>query len=210
VALAITPRFAVAEDATAQARKYFQSASKHFDLGEYREALEDFKSGYRLKDDPIFLYNIGQCERLLGHNVEAIRSYKAYLRRKPDAPNRGEVQKKVDALEQAQRSQERASSTPPNQVLESEHGGEPGTEHATPPPTTPTPESTPNAPTATQTPEQNQALTQTAAPRKTPIYKKWWLWTIVGVAAVGIAVGTGVGVAESSKSSTPFFPAVQF
>ena len=28
-----------------------------------------------------------------------------------------------------------------------------------------------------------------------PLYKKWWLWTAVGAAAVGIGVGLGVGLA---------------
>ena len=35
---------------------------------------------------------------------------------------------------------------------------------------------------------------------KTPIYKKWWLWTIVG-AVVVVGVGVGVGVALSSGPS---------
>ena len=30
---------------------------------------------------------------------------------------------------------------------------------------------------------------------KTPLYKKWWFWTIVGGAAAGIAVGAAIGVA---------------
>ena len=38
----------------------------------------------------------------------------------------------------------------------------------------------------------------TAPEAKTPIYKKWWLWTIVGVVVVGAGVGAGVGVALSS------------
>lgn len=39
--------------------------------------------------------------------------------------------------------------------------------------------------------------------RGTPVYKKWWLWTIVGVVVVGAAVGIGVGVAESGSASPP-------
>lgn len=31
--------------------------------------------------------------------------------------------------------------------------------------------------------------------RSTPIYRKWWLWTAVGVTIAGIAVGVGLGVA---------------
>jgi hypothetical protein len=37
------------------------------------------------------------------------------------------------------------------------------------------------------------------APAKVPVYKKWWLWTIVGVAVVGGA--TAAGVVLGTKSS---------
>jgi tetratricopeptide (TPR) repeat protein len=44
-------------------------------------------------------------------------------------------------------------------------------------------------------------------PRKTPLYKKWWLWTVVGVAAAGLAVGLGVGLAPpSSPTPSSFSP----
>jgi hypothetical protein len=35
------------------------------------------------------------------------------------------------------------------------------------------------------------------------VYKKWWLWTIVGgaVVAVGLGVGLGVGLSSSAPSS---------
>jgi hypothetical protein len=37
-----------------------------------------------------------------------------------------------------------------------------------------------------------------------PIYKKWWLWTIVGVAVAGVAVGLAVGLAPGpSAPSVP-------
>src|SRR5947209_10233590 len=150
---------ASADDAS-QAKHFFVSGSKHFDLGEYSEALNDFKEGYRLKDDPVFLYNIAQCQRLLNQNVEAIRTYKAFLRRKPDAPNRAEVERKIDALEAAQRSQEQASSSPPNHVIEPDgHAADAG-----------------NATTTATSP-----LVTQAPPPRTPVYKKWGLSTSVWV-----------------------------
>jgi hypothetical protein len=71
----ITAGSAYADD-TADAKRLFASATKHFDLAEYEAALADFKEGYRHKDDPVFLYNIGQCYRLMkGHEEDAIRFY---------------------------------------------------------------------------------------------------------------------------------------
>ena len=48
-------------DDTADAKRLFMSGTRHFDLTEYEAALNDYKEGYRKKDDPVFLYNIAQC-----------------------------------------------------------------------------------------------------------------------------------------------------
>lgn len=45
-----------------------------------------------------------------------------------------------------------------------------------------------------------------AAGSETPIYKKWWLWTIVGVAVVGAGVGTGLGVYYGTREDSPSMP----
>jgi tetratricopeptide (TPR) repeat protein len=191
---------ASADDAAA-AKKYFVSGSKHFDLGEYTDALNDFKEGYRLKDDPVFLYNIAQCHRLLNQNTEALRAYKTYLRRAPTAQNRDEVERKIAAIEEAQAAANKASTTPPNQVLppDAHTTGEPGT--------------TTTAPSTTEPATTGNALTSSAPPPsdRTPIYKKWWLWTAVGVVVVGAGLGIGLGVGLSKgKSNTTVYPAVQF
>ena len=45
---------------------------------------------------------------------------------------------------------------------------------------------------------------------ETPIYKKWWLWTIVGVVAAGAGVGVGLGVhyGNSSGDSVSSLPTI--
>jgi tetratricopeptide (TPR) repeat protein len=188
--LVVFPRALLADESATEAKRYYLSGSKHFDLGEYQQALEDFKSAYRVRDDAVLLYNIAQCQRLLGQSDDAVRSYKAYLRRAPSAPNRDEVQAKIVALEQAMNARDRAKSIPPIPPI--------------------TPPTTPNEsrPTDTTNPEVSSQLTATAPPpqKKEPLYKKWWLWTAVGgVVAVGLGVGLGVGL---HKSSPPTFPSV--
>lgn len=65
-------------------------------------------------------------------------------------------------------------------------------EQASPPPTvTPKPPwpETPVAPVVQAVPP----------PKRTPVYKRWWLWTAVGgVVAAGLAVGLGVGLTQGS------------
>ncbi len=190
---------AQAQDVNA-ARALFISGSKHFDLGEYDQALADFKEAYRIKEDPVLLYNIAQCQRLLKHDEEALRAYKTFLHRAPDSPVRAEVEQRIAALEEAIDARKRATSMPPDRVLEQQKP--PPT--VTPPEATVTPPPTQPAPTVATTP----AVTETAPPPRTPVYKRWWLWTAVGaVAAVGVGVGLGVGLSAHGTSGNTL-PAV--
>ncbi len=107
------------EDPTARARQLFDSGRRHYDLAEYEAALDDFKEGYRLRDDPVFLYNIGLCHRLLGHKPEALRFFKNYLSRQPDAPNHADIERRVQALDEEIASEAKARAiaqveTPPS------------------------------------------------------------------------------------------------
>ncbi|HEY1587035.1 MAG TPA: hypothetical protein VGH63_15175, partial [Polyangia bacterium] len=40
-----------------RARQLFQSARQHYNLGEFADALKDFKEAYRVVDDPTLLFN---------------------------------------------------------------------------------------------------------------------------------------------------------
>jgi tetratricopeptide (TPR) repeat protein len=88
-------------DPKQEAKARFVSGQSHYNLNEFPEALRDFKEGYRLFPDPVFLYNLGQCERQLGHPDEAIRFYRSFLREQPKAPNRQDVLHKIEEMEAA-------------------------------------------------------------------------------------------------------------
>jgi tetratricopeptide (TPR) repeat protein len=177
---------ATEEDRSA-AKRLFLSGSKHFDLGEYEQALGDFKEAYRLHEDPTLLYNIAQCHRLLRHNEEALRAYKTFLARSPDSPVRPDVERRINELDEAISAQKSAPTTPAERK-----------------PIEPAPAAPPPATTAATSPT---GLTATAPPRHKPVYKQWWLWTAVGAAVlVGVGVGVGVGLANSGSKSTTFPP----
>jgi tetratricopeptide (TPR) repeat protein len=166
-----------------RARQAFTEGRQHFDLGEYKEALASFKEAYRDFEDPTFLFNIAQCHRQLGDKEQAVKMYRTYLAKRPDAPNAEEVRHTIATL-QEELDKERASrASPPTGTLS------PG--EAPPAATTPPTAAQPTAAATTPAPE---------AEHGTPVYKKWWLWTIVGVVVVGAAVGTGVGIALSKPS----------
>lgn len=126
--------FAVAtparSDNKAVAREAYREGTRQYDLGDYRLALDAFKRAYLAYEDPALLFNIAQCNRQLGDRAEAVKLYKSYLRKLPEAPNRGEVERLIAMLE-AQLASERAPA-PPTEVL-------PPTEPAPPPPPLPRP-----------------------------------------------------------------------
>lgn len=81
------------------AKQHYEIATRFFDLGKYGEAIGEYEAAYLIVPDPNVLYNIGQAYRLWDKPEEAVRSYKNYLRNRPDAPNRGEVEKRIAELE---------------------------------------------------------------------------------------------------------------
>ena len=167
-----------------QAQKHYSAGIAHYNLREYKEAIKEFEASYRLAPDPVFLFNLGQCHRLLKRDRDALYFYQAYLRARPEAENRAEVEKRIDALKKT------VAALPPE---------------TTPPETTP-PTSTP----ATHAASVPVAANVTAAPppRRTPLYKKWWLWTaVLVVAGAGVGVGVGLGTRGGDARS---FPLVNF
>src|SRR5436305_12400446 len=86
-----------AEDAD-KAREHYSVALRAYDAGKYDEAIAEFEVAYRYKDAPGLLYNIAQAYRLSNRPEEALRFYRTYLERKPDAANRAEAEAKIERL----------------------------------------------------------------------------------------------------------------
>jgi len=127
-------------DDAATARELFTQGNTFFDLGQFDKAIDAWQRGYQLKNDPGFLYNIGQAYRTMGDPEKAAFFYKRYLINAPKAKNRAEVEQKIEALQK--QIQERqppaatpapAATTPPPAELPLPSAGSP------PPAVTPTP-----------------------------------------------------------------------
>jgi tetratricopeptide (TPR) repeat protein len=78
--LALSGGLAGAED-RARSKELYLRGVEHYDLGEVKEALDDFREAYRLYPQPRFFINIGQCYRRLGRSAEARDAFAAFLRR---------------------------------------------------------------------------------------------------------------------------------
>jgi tetratricopeptide (TPR) repeat protein len=171
---------ALADDA-AEARDHYKKATAHFAVGEFADAANEYESAFKLKQDAALLFNAAQSRRLAGQNEKALVLYKNYLQLYPKAKNVADVKEQITKLQEAITAAESAKTAPPTNTVEPSN---------VPPP----------AETHTE-PAQQQAQTQPpppeTKPEKTPIYKKWWLWTIVGVVVIA-AVVIPVAIIESS------------
>ncbi len=88
-------------DNTAAAKAHARQGLAHYDLGHLQQAYAEFEQAYLLEQDPALLYNMGQCQRKLGNNDEALHFYRTYLRRVPKGPSAVEAEKHVRELEDA-------------------------------------------------------------------------------------------------------------
>jgi tetratricopeptide (TPR) repeat protein len=169
-------------DSKSEAKAHFREAQKHYNLSEFSQALGEFKEAYRLQPDPVFLYNIGQCERQLGHLEEASRFYRSYLRENPKAPNRQDVERKIDEIDETLRAQAKSEST------------------AVAPPPQPNPLPVPATPVADGRTDLTASTPGSSISDTPPIYKRWWFWAAVGAVAVGATVG--IVLATSGKQAS--------
>lgn len=83
-----------------QAMQAYERGTNNYNLAQYEAALADFKEAASLYASPDFQYNIGLCYEKLGKYDEAIRAFATYLRAKPDAPDRPNVESRIHELEQ--------------------------------------------------------------------------------------------------------------
>ncbi len=123
------------------AKQAYTEGKRQYDLGEYGVALDAFKRAYLNYEEPVFLFNIAQCYRALGDRPAAVRTYRAFLRNWPKAPNKEQVERIVAELEAAIAQDQSARAAPPDDTMP------PRTVEApkTPPPATTTPAPTPPA-----------------------------------------------------------------
>jgi tetratricopeptide (TPR) repeat protein len=81
------------------AREHYSRAIKAYEVGQYDEAIAEFAAAYKLRDDPSILFNLAQSHRLAGHRAEALRTYRMFMLKVPNAPNRHEVEAMITNLQ---------------------------------------------------------------------------------------------------------------
>jgi tetratricopeptide (TPR) repeat protein len=127
------------EQKRAEAKALYDKGINHYNLGEFDPAIAAFRQAYGISSAPGLLFNIAQAFRLKKDYEQASYFYTTYLRLKPDATNRADVEARIAEMKTLLEDQKKLGTSPPVGTVTPE--GDTNTK----PPTT-TPQVTPTTP----------------------------------------------------------------
>jgi hypothetical protein len=78
-----------------EAAAHLERGVRLYETQAYSEAIVEFRAGYLVDPQPVFLYNIAQAERLRGNCKEAVLAYRTYLRTEPLEERRAVVESHI-------------------------------------------------------------------------------------------------------------------
>jgi tetratricopeptide (TPR) repeat protein len=169
------------QSANERAEELLARGQREFADGRYADAVETLRSGYVLSPQPRFLYALGQAYRLNHQCKEAVKAYRGFIRSEPSKTQIAAAEANIN----------RCGDEDPSSLNE-------------PPPPPPGPSN------SAQPASAQNAVVVAAPPTKTPVYKRWWPWTIltVGLVGVGVGVGLGLGLHKNGSSFASTLPEV--
>jgi hypothetical protein len=200
VVASAAPARAQSAGRAAEARRHLDKGNRLYLEGRYDDAIVELQAGYALEQRPDFLYALGQAERKRGDCKAAIRYYQAFVDTGQSPQRTVAVLVQIDRCKQELAAGPATPSAPSAPPVAAEPSPSPSASPS--PPQSPAPAPPAAAATSAAVIAPSPADTSAASATRSPIYKRWWLWTIVGVAAAGAAVGLGVGLTQRSFSST--------
>lgn len=181
--LAVTgPAHAQSASPEELAKRHHERGTMYYNLGQFEEAIAEYRKGYEQKAHPVFLFNIAQAYRQLGVHDRALFFYRRYLSTYPEAPDRQHVEERIAALEEVLAAHNRAKTA------------EPAAPIAGPPlatqPTTAAPGLIPAA-----------GVSRTGdVDRQRPVWERWWFWAGAGSLVLG---GVATALLLSAGSGGP-------
>ena len=109
-----SPTAGMSEDEKkALARSEYEKGLSAYNLGNFDVAIAAFSKAYEISQAPGLLFNIAQSHRLKKDYERAIYFYQTYLRLKPDAANRADVEERIKESQDLVAKQKEQDSKPP-------------------------------------------------------------------------------------------------
>jgi len=205
--LAVAPARAQTDaDKRQRAKEHYEIATRFYDVGKYGEAIGEYEAAYLLTGDPALLFNIGQAYRLWDRPEDALRVYKNYLRQRPDAVNRGDVEKKIADLERVVEERRHEAGAPveppvaaPTPVAPSPApplGGSPPTGIPLPEPPSPPPVLAEPPAGMLEQPVPGVSEEPTAGPSS----NRWLAYSLLGLGGASLVTAAVAGMVGAAKA----------
>lgn len=86
------------DELTNEARTFFLRGVAMYRRRQYEAAMQAFIAAHRFAPLPEVLYNLAVTAERIGSRQDAIDYYREYLRMRPDAPDRGAVEREIRRL----------------------------------------------------------------------------------------------------------------
>lgn len=172
----------------------FQQAREQSGQRRLEDAVKLYKTAYELSSDPVLLFNIARVLHKQGQSPEAAAYYRKYLNSPVNNPEqKGKAQEYLLQLSSTTDSalpvppvSARAKAPGPPAILTQDRTDKTGRSIAGP---------------ASVLLASGPDPTRDAGNASQPLYKKWWLWTLVSCAVAAGAVGFGIGLAGPSGAT---------
>jgi hypothetical protein len=178
VARAEAPRPPVESKRAAQA--HLDRGNELFTHDQFQQALDEFTAAFTLFPSPKLRFNLGQCERALGHGAAATEQFRRFLDEVQDVPPalRAEAERYLaEPPEVPMKVDPKPDTAPP----------------VAPPLPAPSPIAPPPLARAAAPPPLALIAPPPAASAPPPsrsVLHRWWFWTAVGVVVAAGAVTT--------------------
>lgn len=194
-------RAQTAETVSPKVKELSDRARSESGKGNLKEAVRLYKEAYEIQQSPVLLFNIARTLHKLTRFDEAIVYYQLFI----DSPIPDEAQRRKaqEAIEQLRIASGNTKEQPGKPPLEAPTQPDPASTGPESPGTTTVSPADPPAsvakdPGRAQTPVSASDSTRDSL--ATPVYRKWWFWTLIGGAVVAGGVGLGVGLAYAKSN----------
>ncbi|MBL0213029.1 MAG: tetratricopeptide repeat protein [Myxococcales bacterium] len=107
----------------AQAKTLYEQGLSAYNLGNFDAAISSFSEAYAISQAPGLLFNIAQSHRLKKDYEKATYFYTTYLRLKPDAPNRADVEARLEEMQKLIDEQKKMERRPPEGTVTPDGNG---------------------------------------------------------------------------------------
>jgi hypothetical protein len=97
-----------------EAKAHFDKGSTYFEAQFYSKAVDEFKAGYVIDQNPEFLYAIAQGERLDGDCKDAVNAYRQFLAKSAASSDPTDAAKRQNAQAMVDNCTTSATPTPPS------------------------------------------------------------------------------------------------